>query len=319
MKMNLFQQSLKENRRINRLTLEAHEYAWNKNLKRNSKLTIFKTAKTLQHIAKLVGKGKEILITGVGYSLEASLEEIREKQQKGALIFATDASTKYLYDNGIYPEFIFQLDSKKMGMRFFNGLESDLHRSNIVISSAVDKEFVDLLPSFKDVFSYHMYDPSLDSWGGNENKPKVVGDVGVLIKGQDYSAQVLLPNIQYVTNRGNVFNLILQVAQIVYPKKVFGYGTEHVYQTVNGNVYTRAMVRDDTDTLDYSIGGDRIPYKKLTVVFRQTDNKLFYSEPAFLNYAKNANQLIKELSIPYIDRSDGLVLTTYKEIEDEKS
>ena len=288
-------------------------------MKRNAKSPIFKTAKTLEHIAKLVGKDKEILITGAGYSLETTLEEIREKQQKGALIFATDASTKYLYDNGIYPEYIFQLDSKKMGMRFFKGLESDLHRSNIVISSAVDKEFVDLLSCFKDVFSYHMYDPSLDAWGGNTNKPKVFGDVGVIIKGQDYSAQVLLPNLQYVTNRGNVFNLILQVAQIVHPKRVFGYGTEHVYQIVDGNVYTRAQIRDDTDTLDYSIGGERIPYKKLTVIFRQTDNKLFYSEPAFLNYAKNANDLIRDLKIPYVDKSDGIVLTTYKESEDEKS
>ena len=278
-------------------------------------MKVFKEAKTLNNIVEEVGKGKEILVTGAGYSLETTLEEIREKQQKGALIFATDASTKYLYDNGIYPEFIFQLDSKKMGMRFFEGLESDLHRSNIVISSAVDKEFIELFPHFKEVYAYNMYDPSLPDWGGNTNKPKVFGEVGVIMKGQDYQAQVLLPNLQYVTNRGNVFNLILQVAQIVYPKKVSGYGTEHAYQIVDGTVYTRAQIRDDTDTLDYSIGGDRIPYEKLTVIFRTTDNKLFYSEPAFLNYAKNANSLIKDLKIPYVDRSDGLVLTTYKENE----
>lgn len=301
---------MERNREQNKLTLQAHEHVWAKNLKRNSKLPAFKNAKTVKHIREKVGEGKELLLVGAGYSLELRIDEIRERHNNGAIIFATDAATKFLYDAKVYPEFIFVLDSKKIGLRFFEGLENELYRSALVMSSAVDEEFVNFIKCFGEFYSFHMYDPSIPEWGGNTRTPPIVNGVAILDKNQDYAAHFLLPNLEYVVNRGNVFNMLLQVAGDCKAKVNLGYGVEHAYQFIDDNLYTRANIRDDTDRLDYSIGGQRIPFWKVKSVFRQSDNKLFFSELAFLNYAKNANDIIRQKKIPYIDRSDGLVLST---------
>lgn len=310
-------------RQKNNLTIKAHEYVWRKNLKRNAKNEFFKKSVRIEDITKRIGKDKDIMITGAGYSLETSVEEIKERKENGAIIFSTDATTKFMVDKGIVPDYIFVLDSKKIGLRFFSGIEDELKNTVLVISSAVDQDFVELFPLFKEVIGFHMYDPSMGEWGGDLAKPVIMEAenqrIGVLTKGVDYSAHHLLPNLEYIVNRGNVFNLAIQIANMTQPHRIYGYGAEHCYKIVDGNFITRAMIRDDTDNLDYSLGGDRIPWHKVILVRKPGNSgETVYSELAFVNYAQICMEMINTHNIPYIDKSDGLIMSNRKILKEDE-
>ena len=53
------------------------------------------------------------LLCGSGPSIRRDLEDIREKQAKGAKVFALNAAAKFLHENGIHPDFQVLIDAKE--------------------------------------------------------------------------------------------------------------------------------------------------------------------------------------------------------------
>jgi len=283
-----FDWRLKKSRERNKITINVHEYQWHKNLLRNSKNRLFKEAKTIRHIAQEIGEGKVIYIVGAGYSLEEKKDEIKFD----GIIFCLDASLRYLVlEMKVIPDFVFILDSKKEGMRFFKDIpDKILKQIKIVVSSAVDKEFIEIIKKFKEIYAFHMYDPSMPDWGGNSTTV----------------AHKLLPNLAYIPNKGNVFNLALQVAFYCKPAIVYGIGTEHCYKIdKNGNLRTRASVNDG---FNYEIGGNFCRFDKIFLM-QDSLGRMFYTQGDYYNYALMANDIISKSFYKYKDLSEGLVIS----------
>jgi hypothetical protein len=53
------------------------------------------------------------LMCGAGPSLKYDLDEIKERQKKGGMVFALNAAAKYLNENGIYPDYQVLIDAKE--------------------------------------------------------------------------------------------------------------------------------------------------------------------------------------------------------------
>ena len=291
LKKKMYDWRLKRSREINRLTIEAHEYAWEKNLLRNSKKKIFQTAKSIEQIVAKHKNVSRIYILGAGFSLEKNKEQFKKMyEQESGIVFCVDASLRYVvFEIGIIPDYVFVLDSKKMGLRFFKDISDEQYKKmKIVISSAVDKEFLPVIEKFGEIYGFHMYDPSLPVWGGDS--PNV--------------AHKLLPNLNYILNKGNVFNLALQVAINCEPKELVYFGCEYCYlPDENGNLRTRAKVNDG---IDYSIGGEFARYDKIIVA--EFNNRLFMTQGDYYNYALISNEIIASSpQIKHINFSGGLL------------
>jgi len=280
---------LKKSREKNYLTIKAHEYSWHKNLLRNSKSALFKQAKSINHIVAKE-KGKRIWIVGAGFSLEDKGEWFKQQLQKDDVVFCLDASLRYLVLKlKIIPHYVFVLDSKKEGIRFFKDISDETYQQmSIVVSSAVDKEFLSIVEKFKQIYGFHMYDPSMPDWG-NESCDTV--------------AHKMLPNLNYVPNKGNVFNLALQVAYACEPKEVCSIGTEHCYLfDKNNKIRTRASVEDG---FDYSVGGNFCRFDKIVIV--EHNGNFFMTQGDYFMYARMAMNVIKNVPYKFIDYSGGLL------------
>lgn len=279
---------LDESRKRNALTIKVHEYHWHKNLLRNAKQKVFKTAKTINHLVNEIGFGKRIWVCGAGYSLEEKKNYLKENFNPATdVIFATDASLRFLINEVvILPDYVFILDSKKEGLRFFKDV--DLSKIKMVVSSAIDKEFLPLVEKAKSVYGFHMYDPSMPDWGGDS----------------ETVAHKLLPNLQYIVNKGNVFNLCLLVAIQAQPSELFLIGSEYCYKIdKDGNVKTRANVKED---FDYSVGSNFCRMDKIILV--EKNGKFYMTQKDYYGYALITNEILKMFKCKLNNLSGGLLL-----------
>ena len=282
------EKNLAMSRERNKLTIQVHEYQWHKNLLRNAKQKVFKTAKTIKHVMDEVGKGKRIWILGIGYSLEEWGMKLKKEIKNDDILFVLDASLRYVVNTlQLTPDYVFVLDSKKEGLRFFKDV--DLSKLKIVVSSAIDKEFLPVVEQFKEVYGFHMYDPSLPDWGGNS----------------DTVAHKMLPNLNYVLNKGNVFNLALQVAINCQPSEIIEVGSEYCYKfDKNGNLRTRASVNEENFT--YEIGGNFCRYDKIITVENEKGEYIL-TQKDYFGYSQITKQILRETNIPFKSLSGGLL------------
>lgn len=92
--------------------------------------------------------GKTALIAGAGPSLADNIENIKNHRDK-FVIFALNKNAKYLYNEGITPDFIVCLDAENMN-RTLDGLDSYLQNSNAIIDIRTDHSIV--TKNFKRIF-----------------------------------------------------------------------------------------------------------------------------------------------------------------------
>lgn len=85
-------------------------------------------------------KGQTALIAGAGPSLEDNITKIQENRDK-LVIFAVNKVVKYLFQNGITPDFIVGLDASNMD-KTLGGMESTLSRSNCIMDIRTDSAII---------------------------------------------------------------------------------------------------------------------------------------------------------------------------------
>lgn len=228
-------------------------------------------------------RGKDLLIVGGAPSTKSYLEEIREKQNKGAFVMALNGAYEYLQENGIISDCMVMLDSRPINHKL---IKNPHGKTLFLIASQCHHKVFEKLQD-KVVVLWH---------ADTEVFPS--DKVNSIAKLKNIESWQVVAGSQTVGTRA------LILAALMKFKTIYLYGYDSSYE--DGSHHAYSQPQNDTEaTVEIEAGG-----------------KTYITTPLFARqvfYLQTQRNILKSIGINIILRSEGFIKGADDEVERIKS